>query len=93
MVNNSVPLQHVGAVNGLGQAAAALSRAIGPAGGGALFSLGERLQFPGHNFVAFALVAIMCVGAGLFVFMLPASLEQSPGQDEDDDEDEEEGEL
>ena len=43
MINNSVFDEALGAVNGLGQSMASLARAIGPAFGGLLWSISEKV--------------------------------------------------
>jgi hypothetical protein len=45
MINNSVFDHHLGAANGLGQCLASLARAIGPAVGGALWSISVQVRF------------------------------------------------
>jgi MFS family permease len=45
MINNSVFDHHLGAANGLGQCLASLARAIGPAVGGALWSISVQVSF------------------------------------------------
>lgn len=55
-VNHSVHDEYLGAVNGLGQSLAALARAIGPALGGALWSVSTKHHFVYLNFIVAACV-------------------------------------
>jgi hypothetical protein len=44
-INHSVVQTHLGAVNGLGQSMASLARAVGPAVGGAMWSMSTQVKF------------------------------------------------
>jgi len=55
-VNHSVHDEYLGAVNGLGQSMAALARAIGPALGGALWSVSTKHHFVYLNFIVASVV-------------------------------------
>ena len=71
-VNHSVTDEYLGAVNGLGQSMAALARAIGPALGGALWSLSVHHHFVYLNFIVTALAFCFCLYLNQ---LLPASLD------------------
>ena len=69
----SVPSRHLGKVNGMGQMIAALARAVGPALGGAFWSVSLRHDFVFLNF----LLAAACLAAcQVGVSLLPASLDR-----------------
>eukprot|EP00981_Chlorochromonas_danica_P003338 scaffold644_cov168-Ochromonas_danica.AAC.30 len=72
-VNHSVSEKYLGAVNGLGQSFAALARAVGPALGGALWSLSIQTE---NVFVNFMVVSFVLVGCGIINRHLPLSLDQ-----------------
>lgn len=75
-VNHSVSEEYLGAVNGLGQSLAALARAIGPALGGALWSMSSQT----HNvFINFIAVAVFISIGGVINRHLPDSLEHKHG--------------
>eukprot|EP01104_Vermistella_antarctica_P003012 TRINITY_DN1318_c0_g1_i2.p1 TRINITY_DN1318_c0_g1~~TRINITY_DN1318_c0_g1_i2.p1 ORF type:complete len:745 (-),score=181.09 TRINITY_DN1318_c0_g1_i2:1897-4131(-) len=77
-VNNSVPTHNLGTVNGVGQACASLARAIGPALGGAIWSMSESIrQVPGHQYILFVAVAACIVATLLLSYRLPPSLESA----------------
>lgn len=59
MVNHSVTDEHLGKVNGLGQSMGALARALGPAVGGLLWSLGTKYHFIYLNFIAVTLLYLL----------------------------------
>jgi hypothetical protein len=63
MVTNSASSDRVGSVNGVGQSCASIARAVGPAAGGAMWSLSEASAAPGHQFVVFVFVAAVAAGA------------------------------
>lgn len=71
-VNHSVHDEYLGAVNGLGQSLAALARAIGPAIGGAMWSLSTRHHFVYLNFIVIAVAFCVCLYLNS---LLPASLD------------------
>jgi hypothetical protein len=50
---------YAGAVNGLGQSLGALSRAIGPAIGGVMWSLAMKLRFVYMNFIVVVLILML----------------------------------
>ena len=60
-VNHSVHDEYLGAVNGLGQSLAALARAIGPAMGGAFWSLSTKHHFVYLNFILIAVIFSVCL--------------------------------
>eukprot|EP01041_Mallomonas_annulata_P003155 gene3155-6211_t len=72
LINHSVSDEHLGKANGLGQCFASFARAIGPALGGALWSLGVAYSFVFTNFLAVVLLLLMCL---LLNARLPASLD------------------
>ena len=74
MVNHSVYDRDLGAVNGLGQSMSSLSRSIGPALGGALWSLSVKYEFIFLNFISGVAILILCQMMGRY---LPVSLDYS----------------
>ncbi|OVA13782.1 Major facilitator superfamily [Macleaya cordata] len=64
--NNAVPQHQRGAANGLSMTAMSLFKAFGPAGGGALFSWGQKRRdasfLPGNQMVFFILTVIEVIG-------------------------------
>ncbi|XP_052187577.1 probable peptide/nitrate transporter At3g43790 isoform X2 [Diospyros lotus] len=66
LLNNAVPQHQRGAANGISMAAMSVSKAFGPAGGGALFSLAQKRQvaafLPGDQLVFFVLNLIQFIG-------------------------------
>mmetsp|Transcript_22034 Transcript_22034/g.30258 ORF Transcript_22034/g.30258 Transcript_22034/m.30258 type:complete len:502 (+) Transcript_22034:3-1508(+) len=60
-VNHSVLEDDLGKVNGFGQSLASLSRAVGPAIGGALWSISMHYHFVFLNFIATSAVLVACV--------------------------------
>lgn len=71
LVNNSAPRSSLGAVNGLGQSMASIARAVGPAVGGALWSVGTVTSFIYINFIA---LTVLTVATLVFSLYLPRSL-------------------
>jgi len=71
-VNHSVHDEYLGAVNGLGQSMAALARAVGPAMGGALWSMSTKHHFVYLNFIVAACVFVLCLYLNQ---LMPASLD------------------
>lgn len=71
LVNVSAPPGQLGAVNGVGQAAAAFVRGVGPAAGGFAWALTLGSGLPGHQFIvysamsAFSLATIALYGSHL----------------------------
>lgn len=67
LINNSAPEKDLGLVNGLGQSLASAARCIGPAIGGALWSLSVRTHFIFLNFffVQFLLIGAIIMGSYL----------------------------
>lgn len=70
MVNNSVPAEHLGEVNGFGQSTVALLRAVGPSIAGATVeaSLALHEQHPGSQFIPFG-----CFLLPVNIFLLVAA--------------------
>jgi MFS family permease len=66
MINNSVFDPYLGAVNGLGQSLASLARAVGPALGGALWSVSVQIS-PFVNFVAIFLGLCSCLSINFYL--------------------------
>lgn len=66
LLNNAVPQHQGGAANGISMTAMSVTKAFGPAGGGALFSWAQKRQvatfLPGNQMVFFALNLIMFIG-------------------------------
>eukprot|EP00873_Tetraselmis_striata_P027647 jgi/Tetstr1/447911/TSEL_035219.t1 len=54
LVNVAAPPGQLGAVNGMGQAAAAFVRGVGPAVGGFAWALTLGTHLPGHQFIVFS---------------------------------------
>jgi hypothetical protein len=71
-VNHSVHDEYLGAVNGLGQSLAALARAIGPALGGAMWSISTKHHFVWLNFIVICCSFLVCLYLNQ---LLPASLD------------------
>jgi MFS family permease len=71
-VNHCVYDEYLGAVNGLGQSMAALARAIGPALGGAMWSVSTQHHFVYLNFIVCAVLFVVCMYLNQ---LLPASLD------------------
>jgi len=72
LINNCVTEEHLGAVNGLGQSLGSLARAIGPALGGALWSVGTSHHMV---FLNFLFTSVLMIGCLLFSNNLPSSLD------------------
>ncbi|XP_071704635.1 probable peptide/nitrate transporter At3g43790 [Rutidosis leptorrhynchoides] len=66
LMNNAVPQHQRGAANGISMTAMSVSKAIGPAGAGALFSWAQKRQvaaiLPGDQLVFFVLNLIQFIG-------------------------------
>lgn len=62
MVNAAPSPDQLGDVNGVGQTLAAFVRGIGPALGGILWAASLGLHVPGHQFLTFAVIALVAVG-------------------------------
>ena len=77
---------HLGAVNGFGQSVAAAARAIGPAAGGALWSLSTSCGFVYLNFILAGLSFVACT---IITAYLPRTLEHKPGAKHDEEDAEE----
>ena len=71
-INHSVMDEYLGAVNGMGQSFAALARAIGPALGGALWSIGTIHPFIFLNFIMIGVIYAICL---IIDYYLPLSLD------------------
>lgn len=72
LINNSAPEKDLGLVNGFGQSLASAARCIGPAIGGALWSLSVRSNFIFLNFIFVQFLLICAVVMGSF---LPSSID------------------
>jgi hypothetical protein len=72
LINNSAPEKELGLVNGLGQSLASAARCIGPAVGGALWSLSVRTNF---LFLNFLFVQVLLIGAVVMGSYLPISID------------------
>ena len=72
LINNSAPEKDLGLVNGLGQSLASAARCIGPAIGGALWSLSVRTHFIFLNFI---FVQFLLSGAVILGLYLPLSID------------------
>ncbi|GAB2234147.1 hypothetical protein Drorol1_Dr00003384 [Drosera rotundifolia] len=66
LLNNAVPQHRRGAANGLSMTAMSIFKAVGPAGGGAVFSWAQKHRdaafLPGNHMVFFALNLVQFVG-------------------------------
>ncbi|GAB2275038.1 Probable peptide/nitrate transporter At3g43790 [Dionaea muscipula] len=66
LLNNAVPQHQRGAANGLSMTAMSIFKAVGPAGGGALFSWTQKRQYaaflPGDQMVFFVLNLLQLIG-------------------------------
>ncbi|KAM0755855.1 MFS general substrate transporter [Meredithblackwellia eburnea MCA 4105] len=70
LLNNSAPTRSsLGSVNGIGQACACLSRAIGPVGANMLFTVSSQYNLLGGQLVHVVLVGISCVSFWFTLFM------------------------
>lgn len=72
LINNSAPEKDLGLVNGLGQSLASAARCIGPAIGGALWSLSVRTHFIFLNFI---FVQFLLIGAVIIGSYLPVEID------------------
>ena len=79
MVNNSVPKEHLGSVNGVGQTTVSLARTAGPALCGVFWSLGTHLHFVPLTFLIIGFASFLCV---CISFRLPSSLRYKFGATE-----------
>jgi hypothetical protein len=73
-VNHSAHDHHLGTINGIAQTVAAAARSIGPALGGALWSLSVKMHFLSINFIASMLI-FLCMH--LISYMLPTSIDSA----------------
>jgi len=71
-VNHCVTEEYLGAANGLGQSLASLTRALGPAAGGFLWSLSTHHHFVFLNFIGASLLFMLCTFINR---LLPRSLD------------------
>lgn len=76
LINNSAPEKDLGLVNGLGQSLASAARCIGPAVGGALWSLSVRTHFIFLNFI---FVQFLLIGAVIIGSYLPLAIDYGDG--------------
>jgi hypothetical protein len=89
LLNNSVPQDQRGAANGLSVSLASIFKAIGPAGGGALFAWGQKRPdafiLPG-NYLVFTVLAFIGFLSCITTFepFLPHSV-NDPFSEEDDE--------
>lgn len=72
LINHSVTEEHLGVVNGLGQSLGSLARAVGPALGGALWSISTSHQMV---FLNFLFTSALMMGCLLLSNKLPSSLD------------------
>lgn len=72
LINNSAAEKDLGLVNGFGQSLASAARCIGPAIGGALWSLSVRSHFIFFNFIFVQLLLLWAVIMGSY---LPPSID------------------
>ncbi|KAI3633834.1 hypothetical protein MIR68_008166 [Amoeboaphelidium protococcarum] len=91
LVNNSASVSNAGFVNGLSQSCAALSRSIGPALAGVVWSwsLGNGQGYPLNYHFVFILICLFYILGGCVAFFMPQSLNRRTQQhlagDDDDD--------
>jgi hypothetical protein len=71
-INHSCYDENLGAVNGLGQSFASLSRCIGPALGGLLWSISIKKHFIFTNFISVGIILLWCLYVS---FLLPKSID------------------
>jgi hypothetical protein len=72
MLNVAAPKAHIGAINGVGQTLASFVRGVGPALGGAMWSLSLGIDLPGSHFLVFVIVsAIALLGHALYGVVRP----------------------
>jgi hypothetical protein len=87
LINNSVPQDQRGVANGLSLCLNSISKAMGPAGGGSLFALGQTRQdayiLPGNELV-FTVLGFVAVLSAITTFepVLPRSTDH-PYSDDD----------
>jgi hypothetical protein len=74
LINNSAPEKDLGLVNGVGQSMASAARCIGPAIGGALWSLGVRINFLFLNFFVICLLLVLAI---FISYRMPLSIDYS----------------
>ena len=72
IINHSVTTDKLGEVNGLGQSFAAAARSIGPAIGGAMWSISVKNKFIFMNFMIASAVLLI---TQYIAYMLPDSLD------------------
>jgi hypothetical protein len=72
IINHSVTTDKLGEVNGLGQSFAAAARSIGPAIGGAMWSISVRNRFIFMNFIVASSVLL---ATQYIAYLLPDSLD------------------
>jgi hypothetical protein len=78
LINNSAAEKDLGLVNGFGQSLASAARCIGPAIGGALWSLSVRSHFIFLNFIFVQLLLVWAVIMGSY---LPPSIDYGEALD------------
>jgi hypothetical protein len=79
IVNHSVEDSDLGKVNGFGQTLAAISRSVGPALGGAMWSISLQYDFTFGNFILTALILLVCQWMNS---QMPSSLDYKLGHSE-----------
>lgn len=79
LINNSVPSEKRGAMNGLGMTLGSLGKSIGPAVGSVIFAwtLTNGIGFPLDYHFIFYLGGLIAALVSLMTFWLPPSLEKS----------------
>eukprot|EP01012_Entosiphon_sulcatum_P032334 TRINITY_DN41134_c0_g1_i1.p1 TRINITY_DN41134_c0_g1~~TRINITY_DN41134_c0_g1_i1.p1 ORF type:complete len:458 (+),score=60.43 TRINITY_DN41134_c0_g1_i1:28-1401(+) len=77
MINNSVGMHEMGAVNGLAQSAASLARAVAPTVGGIIFAItaNSGASFPFNFYFFFLVLVITFIAAAFLAHKLPVSLD------------------
>lgn len=76
LLNNSVTASSRGRLNGLSQSMISIMRALGPAGGAALFSLSNFLPFPFDIHLSFILFSVSFFVLFLLSLLLPKSVNE-----------------
>lgn len=76
LVNHSVDDENLGKVNGFGQTLASTARCVGPALGGAMWSVSLKHRFVFGNFILTAIALLM---AEWVSYRLPAALDIKKG--------------
>ena len=61
LVNVAAPKQYLGTINGVGQTLASLMRGTGPLIGGWLWAVAVNLASPGHQYIPFAVAAVIAL--------------------------------